>query len=461
MAKGEYYLFFGCFSFFLCNFASDMRRDGIGANLLWASAGKLVTLAGGLIVGVFVARYLGPRQYGLMNYVMSYVALFQVFATFGMDAIEIREEAGCREDFNRLVGTAFYMRLALALVTMVTVVVTALFSEADMFTVLLIGIYALSVVANAFTVVRNYFTALVQNEYIARSEIARTLLGVAIKLALLWTEAPLIWFVASMTFDIFLLAAGYAMHYRRAIGRMREWYFDTATARMYVRESFPLLLTSAAVIIYQRIDQVMIGLMMSGKEALGYFSVAARIVDILVFLPAVIVNTLTPVLVRTRRNDALRYREQAQRLMDITIWSTLAACCLTSAMSYLVITVLFGHEYLPAVPILQVLSFKAVSVAVSTTAGHLLVVEGLQRWALLRDGFGCVICVLLNYLLLPRYGVLASAVVAIASNLAAGYVADAFIPAYRHLFVMQTRAIFLGWKRVVGELRNKNWGIKA
>ena len=79
----------------------------------------------------------------------------------------------------------------------------------------------------------------------------------------------------------------------------------------------------------------------------------------------------------------------------------------------------------------------------------MLVTEGLQRYAILRDGFGCIVCVVLNYLLLPRYGIMAAAFVAIASNVVAGYLADAMIPAYRHLFVRQTKALLLGWKDVL------------
>ena len=92
------------------------------------------------------------------------------------------------------------------------------------------------------------------------------------------------------------------------------------------------------------------------------------------------------------------------------------------------------------------MAFKSVSVALSTTAGHMLIVEGLQRFAIFRDAFGCTVCIMLNYLFLPQYGIIAAAFVAIISNLAAGYLADAFIPAYRHLFVTQTKALAFGWK---------------
>jgi O-antigen/teichoic acid export membrane protein len=117
-----------------------------------------------------------------------------------------------------------------------------------------------------------------------------------------------------------------------------------------------------------------------------------------------------------------------------------------SVISYWLIRYTFGPAYLPAVAVLQVMAFKAASVALSNTAGAMLVTEGLQRWAICRDSIGCAVCIILNYLLLPRYGVTAAAFVSIASNIAAGYLADAFIPAYRHLFICQTKTLIFGWK---------------
>ena len=74
-------------------------------NLYWAVLGKVVTLLGSLFVGILVARYLGPEQYGLMSYVISYVSLFQIFAMFGMTSIEIREMARDGADINSILGS--------------------------------------------------------------------------------------------------------------------------------------------------------------------------------------------------------------------------------------------------------------------------------------------------------------------------------------------------------------------
>ena len=419
-------------------------KEAIAKNLFWAVLGKLVNLFGGLLVGIIVARFLGPEQYGLMNYVISYVFLFQTFALFGLDSIEIREEARGQKSYSTIIGTAFFLKLFFGCCCILIAITTSWLMEADGYTTLLVAIYSLVVVLNSLIVIRNYFTAIVQNEYVVKAEISRTLISIVIKLILLMANANLTWFIVVYMFDFVLLGTGYIMAYRTKIGSLREWHFDRDYARFLLKESFPLLLTNAAVIIYQRIDQVMIGSMID-KSSVGFFSVAAKFTEVLIFLPMILAQTITPILVKARERDIAEYNAKAQQFMNFSFWLSLLAATFVSIIAYWLIRYTFGTAYLPAVAVLQVMAFKAASVALSNTAGAMLVTEGLQRWAILRDGFGCIVCVLLNYLLLPRYGIMAAAFVSIASNIAAGYLVDALVPAYRHLFVCQTETLLLGW----------------
>ena len=423
-------------------------KEAIAQNLFWAVLGKVVTLISGLFVGILVARYLGPEQYGLMNYIISYVFLFQTFSAFGLDSIEIREEARKQKPYQTIIGTAFVLKVGFSLLFMALVILTSWQMDADAFTTLLVAIYSLTIILNSFSVIRNYFMAIVQNEYVVKAEIIRTLVGICIKLVILVFNGSLTWFLIAYTFDGLLLAGGYWIAYRIKIGKIKEWHYDSQYALFLLKESFPLLLTNVAVIVYQRIDQVMIGQMID-KESVGYFSVASRFVEVLIYIPMMLAQTITPVLVKIREENEQEYIRKGQQFMNLSLWLSILAAAITSSLAYWIVTLTFGEAYLPAVIVLQVMSFKAASVALSNTAGAMLVTERLQRWAIFRDGLGCIVCVVLNYLLLPRYGIIAAAFVAIASNVAAGYIADALIPAYRHLFVRQTKALVLGWKDVI------------
>ena len=130
-----------------------------------------------LFVGILVARYLGPEQFGLMNYVVSYVSIFLILASFGFDNIEIREEARTPEQKDKLIGTTFWLRIVLSCITMTLIVFTAIVTESDQYTIAIIALYALSVIFSAFDVIRNYFTSQVMNEYVAKVSIARTVVA--------------------------------------------------------------------------------------------------------------------------------------------------------------------------------------------------------------------------------------------------------------------------------------------
>ena len=426
-------------------------KEMIVQNVIWVVMGKIINLASGLFVGILVARYLGPEQYGLMSYVISYVILFQTLSIFGLDSIEIREEARGQTPYQTIIGTAFGLKVIFGLVFMALVILTSWQMDADAFTTLLVAVYSLTIILNSFSVIRNYFIAIVQNEYVVKVEMSSTVVGIGIKILLLLLNAPLLFFLMAFTLDGFLISSGYWIVYHSKIGRVRDWKFDMSYARFLLKESFPLLLTNVAVIIYQRIDQVMIGQMID-KESVGYFSVASRFTEILIYIPMMLAQTITPILVRIRERCEQEYIQKSQKFMNLSIWLSLLVAAIVSILSYWIILYTFGKAYLPAVAVLQVMAFKAAGVALSNTAGAMLVTEGLQRYAIFRDGLGCVVCVVFNYLLLPRYGIIAAAFVSIISNVAAGYLADAMIPTYRHLFLRQTKALTIGWKDVIAAI---------
>lgn len=183
--------------------------------------GKVVTLMSTLFVGVLVARYLGPEQYGLMNYIISIVGLYTVFSTFGTTEIIIRELSKKDLPTTVILGTSFIVRLALAFLTLFAIGIYLFFSDESVEVSGMILIYSSSIIFISFDVIRHYFTSIIQNEYVVKSEIARTIIGAGIKIVLLLLEAPLIAFVAALAFDFVLLASGYVLAYHKQVGRIR------------------------------------------------------------------------------------------------------------------------------------------------------------------------------------------------------------------------------------------------
>ena len=351
------------------------NKQKVVSNVFWSLMGKVVNIVSGLLVGIFVARYLGPDRFGLMNYVIGYVTLFSILSTFGLDGIEIRELAKGTIDKNIVISSALCVRLALAAATILLILVTLLLFESDRNTILLVMIYSLTLICISFNVLRNYFTSIVLNEYVVKSEIVRTIVISGIQVVLLFYKYPLIYFIATSTFGFLLIANGYFWAYKKKVGELK-FTFSTEVAKSLLKSSFPLLLSGAAVVIYQKIDQVMIRNMIDNK-AVGQFSVASKLTELVIFLPNVLAQTLMPLLVKAHQQGEEIYFAKRQQFINVMVWVAIIMAVFISLTAHFVITLLYGSVYSEAVPVLQIMAFKAVFVALFASSGRLIVLENM------------------------------------------------------------------------------------
>lgn len=428
------------------------NRRKIIKNVSWAVIGKVVNILYGLFIGVLVARYLGPEQFGLMNYVISYVTLFSILATFGLDNIEVRELSKHPEKRNEILGSAFSIRLVLSIITIVLIFITLVLFEPDRFTFIMVMVYSLFLVASTLNVIRNYFTSIVLNEYVVKSEIVRTFIGAGIKIYLLVYNYSLAWFIIANTFDFFLIAGGYLYSYRKKIGQVLQWSYSKTTSILLLKEAFPLLLSGTAIIIYQRIDQIIIRNLLD-NAALGQFSVAVRITNLVVFVPMVIATTVTPILVQSRKENIKQYVAKRRQFFDVVIWASFGMALLVSLTAGFAISFLFGEKYNDAIPVLQIMAWKAVFVGLFASSGQIIIIEGVHKWAVIRNLIGMAVSIGLNFLLIPYFGIIGSAIASVVTMFFTGFMAHLFIKPYQFIFKLQINSLGMGFGRTMKFIR--------
>lgn len=426
---------------------SEKKKKAL-KNIAWAICGKVFSLISVLVVGIIVARYLGKEQYGIMNYVISIVAIFQVFADFGLDLIQVREESKNPHLRDKIIGTVFFLKLFFATLTLLAIFITVWFFIEDASVQRYIMIYALSIILNTTWVSRNHFTSIVWNEYVVKTEISRNLIGMLIKVGMVMLHLPLFWFICSLLFDSLLLATGYIVSYVKKIDTIRKWSFDKTLAIYMIKQAFPLLLSGAAIIVYNRIDQVMVADMIDNSH-LGVYSVAIRFTELLVFVPTIIAQTISPMLVEKRKEDMARYEECSRIFVNVTVSLSIILAVATSLLSYPIVYITFGQTYIGAASVLSILAFKVIGDALSQTSGQLMIIEGIQKYAPVRNIIGCVTCIILNLILIKHYGIHGAAYTALITIFVSGTLANFLIPSYNGIFYKQLKAICVGWKDII------------
>ena len=413
-------------------------------NTSWLFVEKILRMIVGLFVGIWVARYLGPEQFGLFSYAQSFVGLFTAIATLGLDGIVVRELVKDESRRDELIGTAFYLKLIGAIAVLIVLAVAIQFTSNDHYTNILVFIIASATIFQAFNVVDMYFQAKVLSKYVVYANVISLFISSIVKIVLILNDAPLIAFAWATLFDSIVLALGFIYYYVKnsSIFNIKNLIFKRETAVSLLKDSWPLILSGIVVSIYMKIDQVMIQEMM-GSEAVGQYAAAVRISEAWYFIPAVIASSLFPAIISSKKQSEELYYARLQKLYDLMVWMAIAIALPMTFLSDWLINLLYGELYNQAGSVLMIHIWAGVFVGLGVASGKWFMTENLIMLSFWRTFNGMVINIILNFMLIPKYGVQGAAIATLFSQIIAAYIFDLFNQKTKKVFWMKTKSFLL------------------
>ncbi|MDR5171217.1 flippase [Methylobacillus flagellatus] len=371
----------------------------------WLIADKVLRMGVGLIVGVWIARYLGPEQFGLWNYVIAFTALFSAFATLGLDSIVVRDIVKYPDRTNKLLGTAFILKIFSGLIALIITLIAIYFVRGGEPNVMwLVGITAVGFIFQSINVIDFYFQAKVKSKYTVISATISFTIITIFKVIFLLTSAPLEAFVLAALAEIVMTSLFMIAAYYFNGNHIKVWVFDKKIAVGLLKDSWPLILSSFAIMIYMRIDQIMIGDILD-NEAVGLFSAAVRISELWYFVPMAIVNSVLPSIIDMKSKNELVYDKKVIKLFNVLVIIAIIIAVLMSFFSDVIVSVLFGKHYYSASSVLIIHIWTGIFVVLGVASSSWLTIEDMQKYSFYRTLNGCVVNVALNLLLIPKYGI--------------------------------------------------------
>jgi len=229
------------------------------ANTSWMMVEKILRMFVGLFVGIWIARYLGPEQFGLLSYAQSFVFLFIAIATLGLDGIVVRELVKDESRRDKLLGTAFGLKLMGAIMILPVLALAVQLTSNDDYTNLLVFIIASATIFQSFNVIDFYYQSKVLSKYVALANGISLALSSIIKLVLLLNEASLVAFALITLFDSAVLAIGLIYFYKKTSQlKLFGWRFEGDTAKSLLKDSLPLMVAGLGFTLFSNADAIMI-----------------------------------------------------------------------------------------------------------------------------------------------------------------------------------------------------------
>jgi len=386
-----------------------MTKNKLLKNISWLFFDKIIRILGGLFVGVWVARYLGPNDFGILNYAMAYTAFFILFVKLGLDKIIIREIVIKPKLTDYLLGTAFALKLAGSVVAIISIYISFYFIDTDTVTKIAIFIVSAGFILQSIDVIDYFYQSQVLSKYVVIARNSAFILSSLLKVYFIVNKYSVLYFVLAGTIDLVFAGIFLTIIYKKTGGKILKWKFSKKIAIKLLKSSWPLALSSFLIAIYMKIDQVMIGNMLDAEQ-LGVYSVAVRLSEFWLFMPTIIISTFMPYFIKLREMDKQFYYQRLMQLYSFMFWMGIFVGTVTFIYGKVIITLLYGEAYSGAYSALVFNIWSGAAISQGFARGIWLIGEDLQKYRLYGNIIAVLLNVLLNIILIPKYGIAGAAI---------------------------------------------------
>jgi PST family polysaccharide transporter len=372
-------------------------------NISWLFVDRVLKVSLNLLFGILLARYFGAEYFGLIGFAMALVAIFSPVANLGLDNIVVKELVNHEGSENAILGSVFFLKIiggsiafSLALATIY------LIRPSDKISIYLVFLFGLVFLFKSADIVKLWFEAKVKSKYIVWLESILLLCFFIFKIVMIFMGAGIVFFGWIAVAESVFLAVGYLMLYKKRVGSFFSWNAQYSLCKSLMVQSWPLILSGIAIVLYMRIDQIMLGQML-GNEAVGIYSVAVRFSEAWNFIPIIIVASLFPAIIKVKKINDVMYVKNLQRLYDFLFMLALLIAIVMSFVSVWLVELLLGESYSASGVVLSIHIWASIFVFLGVAGGKWLILEGFQKHLFYRSLFGVASNVALNLILIPLY----------------------------------------------------------
>ncbi len=410
-------------------------------NLGWLVAEKMARLVFSVLIGFVVARYLGPAQFGALSYAMALVAIGVAVAECGVSGLVRREVASGAERAAAGLAAAWRLRLLAGAGCYAVLLCWAELGEPDRVERGLLLMLGLLLFQPALAVADLWLQARLKARLGTLAQILALGAGAALRLWLVAARAPL-WGFALAAVAEAAVAAGLLTWFARRAGRPAGGRVSRAAVAQLWRESWPLLLSGLMVMIYIRIDVVMVRQLV-GESAAGIYAAAVRISELGFFLPGAVASSLLPALLRARGESRESYHGALQRFMDACVALAYTITVPLVLLAPWIMRAAYGPAFAGGAAVLSVHGWTQVWVAIGVARGQYCINESLTRLHLAATAAGALLNIALNFVLIPRAGAVGAAWATLAAQMIAAWMSSYWFESTRECARLQTRALLL------------------
>lgn len=407
-----------------------MIKNKVISNAGWIIGSKIVQSLLALVVTMLTARYLGPANFGLINYAASIVTFMAPVMKLGFDSIIVNELINSPDKEGEIMGTSIVFNLITSVLSIAAIFVFVSIANAnERDTIIVCMLHSTLLIAEALEMIRYWYQAKLLSKYTSLVSLVAYIVVSAYKIYLLATGKGIYWFAIAVTFDYLIIAIILLWLYSR-LAPMRLT-FKLSTGINMLKSSRYFIVSSMMVTIFAQSDKVMLKFMIGDSET-GIYSAAISGAAITSFIFAAILDSARPALFEMKLKDQASFELNMRRLYAIIIWLSLAQNIVITVFSRQIVSILFGESFAQTSSVLALLVWYTTFSYIGAVRNIWLLAEGKQKHLWVLNLVGASANIIMNCLFIPLWGAMGAALASLLTQIITNVVLGYFIQPIRY-----------------------------
>lgn len=389
-------------------------------NASWIIFCKIVQVVLNLVVSMITARYLGPSNYGIINYAASIVTFFVPVVQLGINCVLVQMFVERPEENGKIIGTSTIATSISSLLGVVCIwAFTSVANYGETDTILVCTLYSVSMFFQMTEMIQYWYQSKLLSKYVSIVSLISQAVVSIYKIYIILSGKNIYWFAIVNSFDFLIISIGLFYIYRKIGGQKLSFSF--ALAKEMIVRSRHFIISGLMVSIFTQTDRIMLKLMVDDAES-GFYSAALTCSGMLVFLATAIIDSMRPILFENKKSDQFLYHKNTVRLYSILIYVALCQSLALTAFSEPIIQMFFGEDYLPSIAVLRIISWCSIFSYLGGARGIWFLSEGKEKYLLLTNSVGAIMNIILNLVFIPMLGACGAALTSLLTQFLTNFV---------------------------------------
>ncbi len=397
-----------------------LSENKVIKNASWIIICRVMQSVLSLIISMIAARYLGPGNFGLINYASSITAFVVPLVRLGLNSVLVQEIVSNPNDEGKILGTSMVMGCISSLLGVIGCTAFAfVVNRGEQDTLIVCFLYSISLFFQMMELIQYWYQAKLLSKYTAvTSLVARFIISIY-RIYIIIVGKTIYWFAIVNALDYFIIAVVLILIYRRK--SRNKLCFSVDYAKSLIKKSKHYILSDMMVAVFGQTDKIMLKLF-QGDEASGFYSAAIVCTGMTTFVFLAIIDSMRPVVFQAKKNSEEAFRKYMTMLFSIIFYMALAQSLFITVLSKPIVGIIYGPDYAPSVLVLAVITWYSAFSYTGPVRDIWILAENQQKYLWKINLSGAVLNLIGNLILIPYLGAVGAAIASVLTQVFTNFI---------------------------------------